>query len=748
MPWGLRKPPVSKSRFANLACSFAIESAEMVAVAPGSLLPALGCVEYNALTASGFSLRFPNASEASAIHALEAASYPEDEAASLPKIQSRLEAALPYFIALYDKTGGLVGFVNGTRCFGKVLTHESMAAHESGGESLCVHSVVIRQEDRRKGLARKLMRCYVQLMGLYDASLQHILLIAKAPLLHFYRSCGFTVEGLSSVVHGKDSWFDMSLDLATIRRTRVAAPSFTTAPGSSLPALGCVEHDALTAGGFSLRFPNATEATALHELEVASYPEDERVSLAKLQYRLEKAPGYTIGLYDEMGGLAGFVNGLRCSGRVLTHEVMATHVPDGESAYVSSVVIRREERGKGLARKLFLCYIKLMSLYDPSLQHVLLISKAPLLRFYRSCGFTVEGLSSVELGKDSWFQMSMDLADVRQQASMVLQVDAFTDEAYSGNSCAVVFTHRNGDEEWMQSLANEMNLAETSFLERRDASELKADGQRLNGSHDGASLFHLRWFTPATELDLCGHATLGAAHALWEEGLSPRGQPIHFKTESGILTASRRQWAPPTPPPLAHTDTQASSSSAAPSEWIELDFPATPPNFYVSLPAPSWGEDMMRLLEDGLGVGREAFVYVNRSIYDAFVEVDSSRVCLLDIKPDFRVLKHMDAHLRGVIVTSKATPHLVAKTGQNVHFFSRFFAPQSGIDEDPVTGSAHCSLAPYWCDKLGQSCLLGYQASARGGCVGVEMGGADPVMGGHRVKLMGKAVTVMKGTLL
>jgi PhzF family phenazine biosynthesis protein len=228
----------------------------------------------------------------------------------------------------------------------------------------------------------------------------------------------------------------------------------------------------------------------------------------------------------------------------------------------------------------------------------------------------------------------------------------------------------------MQHVAQEMNLAETAFLVRRP---------------DG---FDLRWFTPALEVDLCGHATLASAHVLWEEGHLPAAQPVRFHTRSGVLAATRD------------------------GAMIWLDFPATP-----SHPA-----DAPPDLRDGIGA---AMLYVGRSPFDYLVQLESeSRV--RSLAPDLTALARLGT--RGVIVTARSTDPAY-------DFVSRFFAPGSGIAEDPVTGSAHCALGPFWADRLGKKELVGYQASSRGGAVRVRLEG-------DRAHLGGQAVTVLRGELL
>jgi PhzF family phenazine biosynthesis protein len=206
--------------------------------------------------------------------------------------------------------------------------------------------------------------------------------------------------------------------------------------------------------------------------------------------------------------------------------------------------------------------------------------------------------------------------------------------------------------------------------------------------------YNLRWLTPSVEVELCGHATLASAHILWETGALKSGQQARFHTLSGLLTAHRY------------------------GEWIELDFPAKPEE-----PTRPWDE-----LVRGLGITPR---YVGKSQFDLLVEVDSEAT-VRGLEPDFALLKR--ANSRGVIVTARAE-------GGEFDFVSRFFAPAAGIDEDSVTGSAHCVLGPYWAKHLGKTEFVAYQASARGGVVKVRLAG-------NRVKLGGQAVTVLRGELI
>ncbi len=257
------------------------------------------------------------------------------------------------------------------------------------------------------------------------------------------------------------------------------------------------------------------------------------------------------------------------------------------------------------------------------------------------------------------------------------QVDAFTESPFSGNPAAVFILSGPRDDRWLQDVAREMNLSETAFLVEA------ADG------------YDLRWFTPYTEVDLCGHATLASAHVLWETGRLKRDEQARFHTRSGLLT-------------VVYVD----------GGWIEMNFPAQPPG---EAAAPEG-------LLDALGVSPR---YVGRNAWDYLIEVDSEDA-VRGMQPDFSLLKQVPA--RGIILTSAAC-------GKNYDFVSRFFAPAVGVDEDPVCGSAHCCLGPYWGAKLDRSELTAYQASARGGLIRIRLGS-------DRLCLSGRAVTVLQGEFL
>ena len=259
----------------------------------------------------------------------------------------------------------------------------------------------------------------------------------------------------------------------------------------------------------------------------------------------------------------------------------------------------------------------------------------------------------------------------------IVQVDAFTSEPFRGNPAGVCVLEAAPEVSWMQNVAAEMNLAATAFVSPRS---------------DGS--FDLRWFTPTIELDLCGHATLASAHVLWESGRLPSDEIARFHTKSGLLTAERG------------------------GDWIELDFPST----------PDTKTDSPAGLVEALGAEPR---YVGRSVFDYLVEL-SSEPEVAALRPDLGGLEKIQA--RGVIATApSASP--------GFDFVSRFFAPAAGVDEDPVTGSAHCCLTPFWSRRLGKETLVARQISRRGGVLRLRLAG-------DRVRIGGQAVTVLDGDLL
>jgi PhzF family phenazine biosynthesis protein len=267
-------------------------------------------------------------------------------------------------------------------------------------------------------------------------------------------------------------------------------------------------------------------------------------------------------------------------------------------------------------------------------------------------------------------------------STTIIQVDSFTNRPFGGNPAAVCVLGGPASDGWMQRVASEMNLSETAFLHRID----------------GGPRYRLRWFTPAVEVDLCGHATLAAAHVLWQDGHVDDGAVAEFETRSGLLTAVRRD------------------------DWIELDFPAEPIESVVSDP-----RDLDRIAS-ALG---GPVLFAGRNRFDLLVEL-ADEAAVRALRPDFGKVKAILA--RGVIATSRSSD-------PDFDFVSRFVAPRVGVDEDPVCGSAHCCSGPFWASRLGRSELTAHQVSERGGVIKIRLNG-------DRVALIGQATTVLRCQLL
>lgn len=259
-------------------------------------------------------------------------------------------------------------------------------------------------------------------------------------------------------------------------------------------------------------------------------------------------------------------------------------------------------------------------------------------------------------------------------------VDAFTRLPFTGNPAAVCLLDDQPPESWMGDLAAEMNLSETAFAWPDEA--IDADRR-------------LRWFTPTSEVDLCGHATLATAHVLFERGDVDEEAGVVFDTNGGQLSCRREDG------------------------WIRMAFPAHPPE---QRPGAA------KRVAEALGVEP---AWVGETGLDLFVLLEDERT-VRAVEPDLDAVEALDG--RGVIVTAGS------EDGSHVDFVSRFFAPAAGVPEDPVTGSAHCALGPYWADELGEDTVVGRQVSTRGGTVRVSVE-ADGV------ELSGHARTVLEASL-
>ncbi|EOA23295.1 hypothetical protein CARUB_v10018678mg [Capsella rubella] len=277
-------------------------------------------------------------------------------------------------------------------------------------------------------------------------------------------------------------------------------------------------------------------------------------------------------------------------------------------------------------------------------------------------------------------------------------VDAFAESAFKGNPAAVCFLedgNERDDDVWLQSLSTEFNISDTCFL------------TPITLSDRGLPRFCLRWFTPVAEVDLCGHATLASAHILFSTGLIG-SETVEFVTRSGILTAK-------------HVKNDESSTMS-----IELDFPIVP-TFEVN-----YTDDDLSLFSKAMNGA--TIVDVKATEQDILIVLPSWE-SVVELQP--RLEEISKCSCKGMMVSAAASP------GSTFDFCSRYFAPRFGINEDPVTGSAHCALAHYWSHKLNKCDFLAYQASSRGGTLKVHLDKEK-----QRVLLRGKAITVMEGCVL
>ncbi|ERN03805.1 uncharacterized protein LOC18431956 [Amborella trichopoda] len=274
------------------------------------------------------------------------------------------------------------------------------------------------------------------------------------------------------------------------------------------------------------------------------------------------------------------------------------------------------------------------------------------------------------------------------------QINAFSDRPFGGNPAAVCYLTEKKSDKWMQLVAREFNLSETAFL-------LKIPDVAANNE------FSLRWFTPKVEYDLCGHATLASAHFLFTYGFVDT-EIIKFHTKSGILTAKKAR------------------DGAGSPDMIELDFPVVP---LLECDA----EDVEKLKS---ALGDVEMVWSGKPMSGGYVVELSSNEEVKRLQPRFD--KMLDFHGNGGLTVTAAGGH-----DNKLDMTSRFFCPKAGVLEDPVTGSAHCALAPYWESKLQKNILNAFQASERGGNLCLVYDKVE-----NRVKLLGHSVTIMKGILL
>lgn len=473
------------------------------------------------------------------------------------------------------------------------------------------------------------------------------------------------------------------------------------------------------------RTVHPTDIPVCVALEKASYPEDEAASKSQLQFRQHHAAPYfrcaVVGAEDNERVL-GFVCSTRC--QEFTHESMATHVSDGPLLAIHSVVVDPEFRGQGVATAMLKDYI--LAVRD-DVQKIVLLAKQRLLPFYLNCGFSVLRPSPIVHGQDLWYDLELN---VERKGFPYRVLDAFADvhkPGASGNPAAVVQLDAVDLEDsdildWMQTVAQEFNHSETAFLWPYEVDS--------NGHCESSEThFCIRYFTPTVEVPLCGHATLAAAAYLYQTTVSQK-QTVVFHAREDVLFADL-------------------ASSSKEDSRVRMNFPSKPAARIEHL-AP-----VHTMLQTALGIEPESVLFAGLSeIGDLFVELSYAALRTIPYEGlNYQALMEWDGYQRGVIVScvvqrgSVETEDLTddESAGDDDHylpdFLSRFFGPKAGINEDPVTGSAHCVLAPYYMEKLGKDHVVGHQVSSRGGVV--ECSKKD-----DRIQMTGSVVMTMRGQLL
>jgi len=452
-----------------------------------------------------------------------------------------------------------------------------------------------------------------------------------------------------------------------------------------------------------LQFRRATskDLSTLSKLEYSSYPTDEAASLESLAYRIENASPYFLVATTEFE-IVGFICSTRCFS--FTHTSMSTHEPLGSTLAIHSVVVRENYRLRNIGTQMLKTYIDWIP--QQSLKKIVLLAKNRLLAFYVNSGFEAKRVSDIAHGNDTWYHLEMEL---RRKCFVVdsfvnHHIDAFT---ASGNPAGVVLMKGifEGKETlWLKNVAKEFNHSETAFVWERSKNE-----------------YDIRYYTKSgQEVDLCGHATLAAAAALLLEGVTG---DVKFFAKNNHLVASK------------DTDNIGTDNNVV---KITMDFPWKDVRDLID---ETERQSILLLIEKVFQVTYDnvRFLGVGIDGEDLFVELTPAAFHSISQNPETLSLSSLEdcpGHSRGVILSCMNVD------SDKVDFCSRFFGPKVGIDEDPVTGSAHCLLAPYYGKMMNKKKLLGRQMSQRGGFV-------DCILKKHEnvVQISGMALRVFIGRL-
>jgi predicted PhzF superfamily epimerase YddE/YHI9/ribosomal protein S18 acetylase RimI-like enzyme len=521
------------------------------------------------------------------------------------------------------------------------------------------------------------------------------------------------------------------------------------------------------------RTVSPTDIPACFEIEVASYPPDEAASKSALQYRQHHAARYfrcaVLG-DDDSHHVVGYICSTRC--HEFSEESMSVHDFSGPLLAIHSVVVQEEYRHYGIAHAMLKDYIKAMQDMDDGVEKLVLLSKSHLLGFYVQCGFTVVKPSTIVHGQDAWFDCELVLEKRYPESYSCWILDSFALKAASGNPAAVVLLPAGTDIDnedtiaWMQVVAKEFNLSETAFLwpledddddDKTEEQPLKTEPKDKRSDDDvDTSLsslepvknvkyaYNIRYFTcNGTQVDLCGHATLASAAVLFQTlAIKNSESAVEFHANKNVLQAM----------PMG--------SSSHNSMQVKMNLPkkqVTPLDDIAKLAVLSMLKAAFSHLDDDILEQAVLYVGLDEDGGDLLVEMTRDAFIKLGYKDiSYSAFLEWDGYSRGVILCcQEEAPQNGAKEQDDVHdddddddesidevvdFLSRFFGPKAGINEDPVTGSAHCTLAPYFCTKLNKSTLVGKQLSERGGIV-------TCIVEEERVSIIGTAITTVRGSL-
>jgi predicted PhzF superfamily epimerase YddE/YHI9 len=426
---------------------------------------------------------------------------------------------------------------------------------------------------------------------------------------------------------------------------------------------------------------------------------------------------------------------------------------------IHSVVVQEEYRNQGIAKAMMQDYIEAMKLMDDGVEKLVLLAKSDLLGFYVQCGFSVVAPSAIVHGKDVWYDCELKLDKSEQEGYPCWILDSFAEKAGSGNPAAVVLLPSGTDIDnqdtiaWMQVVAKEFNLPETAFIWPMDTDESvvqEVDGEK-HGDEDKSDeeqetdngqlvTYNIRYFTcNGTHVDLCGHATLASAAILFQT------LPFKIKNDASIVFEAKKDLLKVTPYVEGNHMWRRNGSSIK----VKMDFPK---KSLIEMTAAADRSAVLSMLKAAFHMEQTAehilYLGVDEDGGDLLIELTRDGFFNLGYDNiNYSALMEWDGYSRGVILCCREPPpsHEEHEEAEEEHeevvdFLSRFFGPKAGINEDPVTGSAHCTLAPYFANKLNKSTLIGKQTSERGGMV-------QCVVEEERVSIIGTAITTMRGSL-